>query len=462
MKSIHLQCLVIIISVIKFLQSEENLIQENVIENELKSYLINITNAEFKYLNESFVKSYYDFRRVVDRSPLFNIIKAMPKGANLHGYLYSLASYEYIYKLTWKQDLLGCTNRFGNFLFAYHQRIGYKCELIQNLRKKQYDFDKYLKKILLITDEEAKNPTELMILKKYKVIESLISEVTTFENYIFQMLLEQVNDGISYVEFRTSFAFFNSKTSVYYDPITVAGIINKVIYKFKFQNPNSTFIGAKIVFSPFGTNLVTNPKRSILIVRAITKVFPDLIGGIEFFKPVSLRLLAALPKTVEIYYHRTKRLNPAYFKQKIDHSTSRIALISQREMLSDLFFANSFDKNENRVIEICPTSVYFQQNKIHFKEFVSKYISDGNRLIICNEYPGLWHTNPLSNDWYLVLMFMVNDKSDSFNLFEKIATDSLIYSNLNGEDKMMAVNFLKQQWANFRNQLYLLLNKTNI
>lgn len=69
-------------------------------------------------------------------------------------------------------------------------------------------------------------------------------------------------------------------------------------------------------------------------------------------------------------------------------------------------------------------------------------------LVVSSDDPCFWEATPLSDDFYQTFIGIVSSHSDLRTL-KKLATNSIRYSALSDDDKLLAMEKWQKRWTNF-------------
>ncbi|ELU38416.1 adenosine deaminase [Rhizoctonia solani AG-1 IA] len=145
-------------------------------------------------------------------------------------------------------------------------------------------FDKWIVGAMMI------NPKEIWekFGSTFRVAGGMIRYEPIMKEYMRQVLLSSIEDGISYVELRINFYYKlairedGSETLAHSDYLVMLGdVIKEVKEKMKAENRGDEFVGAKVIYTTL--RFVTNEELAWYLEDCMTlkKEFPDLIAGFD-------------------------------------------------------------------------------------------------------------------------------------------------------------------------------------
>lgn len=182
-------------------------------------------------------RHFFNSKRDVENSKVFQFIQEVPKGGALHGHDTSITSYDYLYSITYKDNLYGCyENQKIKFKFLSHQEQDKICNwtLISELRRNNPNFDEWLRPQLTL---DVNNPREKYpdintvwraMSEIFRIVDPLLNYRPVFQEYLYQALLELYEDNVMYLEFRGVLPEMYELNGTVYGPVQVAGFYKAV------------------------------------------------------------------------------------------------------------------------------------------------------------------------------------------------------------------------------------------
>lgn len=426
------------------------------------------------HLNESeFLAAQHFFRsgeEMERSSKVFAVIRRMPKGACLHTHITASASLDYVFGLTFAENLYGCVHRgiFRLHFFEEGKQADYcKWELLKDLRAKNDSFDAWLKQqlTLKVGDYDKVYPSIEDVWKKFKATFStkyyLVSFKPVFEDYIYESLREFYRDNITYVEFRGSILPLYELTGKTYNASEYIEILQRTVQRFKSDHPR--FLGVRYIYSYYrdiSNNTFTNCLSEYL---ALKKRFPafiagfDLIGYEDKARPLQsfayeiqkrngdLKLFLHAAETK--WYGFTSDLN---LVDALLLNASRIAhalALPKHPEIAGLI------KQRGIAVEITPISNQILMFVHEFRNHpAAGLIAQGFPVVIGNDDPGVWGACGVSYDWYVVFMAMTSEDA-GLEVLKKLAMNSFVYSSMEDGEKAAALLAFEDQWRDFVGEL---------
>lgn len=180
-----------------------------------------IVKAKLKEVEEGFfdpakfTPSFHFFQELANirESPLYNLLKTMPKAGILHAHDTALGSQRILISLTYKEFCWICLHEDGSveFLFSRNQPIPTKrCkdwQLMEDYRKNGGMTDEELtEKFSLYPRQNFTNVNDVWLQfgTLFGAVHGLLGYKDNFGEYIDRTFEELLEDGVQYVELRTS------------------------------------------------------------------------------------------------------------------------------------------------------------------------------------------------------------------------------------------------------------------
>lgn len=462
----------------KLLNDEESLIMGSSIilssnEKIVNDYLMKQKWEELDYGFKnpgSFIPAHhlFDILSYIEQSDVFHFIRNLPKGALLHGHDTALASGDYLYNLTFSDNLYACIfNEKIHLKFLKEEANDFDCtwKPIQLLRETVRDFDVRLKQQLTLIRENHRDVyTDINVVWNYFTelfitVDPLICFKPIFIDYFYQVLTELYEDNVFYIEFRTTLPTVYDLDGNTYGPVEVAGFYKQVVDDFMLTHPE--FLGAKLIYAP-----VRNVDEDVMegyidTVRVLKANFPDFLAGFDLVGQEDLgqplvkfvNQLQEIKQEVNLFFHagETNWFGSSTDENLIDAvllGTLRIghgyAALKRPEVLNII-------KTHQIAIEICPISNQVLLLSDDMRNHPANYlIANGFPVVVSNDDPSFWGTKGLSYDWYMAFMGMTSRRTD-LRFLKQLAMNSIVYSVYH--DKSLAMEMWQQQWDNFINTL---------
>lgn len=234
------------------------------------------------------VQHFFKSKKFIEKSEVFKIIKHLPKGAALHAHDEAIVSQEFLYNLTFRDNLYGCIDGEDLTLqFFDKANISDNCNwtLISTLRKSNSNFDNFLRtKLTIIRDDPQKsypniNVVWLAFQHIFKTISKLLTFKPVFEDFFYEALKELYADNVKYFEFRGNTPELYDLEGNTYSELDAVRIYADVLKKFKIDYPD--FYGAKFIYGPNRRVNNATMKQYVNNYRDMKNGFPDFVTGFD-------------------------------------------------------------------------------------------------------------------------------------------------------------------------------------
>lgn len=179
----------------------------------------------------------------------------------------------------------------------------------------------------------------------------------------------------------------------------------------------------------------------------------DLVGQEEMGGPLKdyIPQLLGMPDDIEFFFHAGET---NWFGSTVDENlidavllgTKRIghgfALVKHPLVLQML-------KEHNIAVEVNPISNQVLQLVSDFRNHpCAHFFADNYPVVISSDDPSFWKATPLSHDFYVAFLGIASAHSD-LRLLKKLALNSIMYSSLTAEQKIVALQKWQTQWDAF-------------
>lgn len=158
-------------------------------------------------------------RTLIERSPVFHLLRRMPKGASLHGHNTAMVSTAWIVQnLTYLPGLMWCDTLDGNLLLSFRRIDWHRCatdyasvaeDRSRAPNPQEYD-TRLEQKLTLFTERpQTAYPDINTVWRRFNSIFHAVSDVLAYERTyrdVFRRLLQEMyDDNVMYLEIRTGF-----------------------------------------------------------------------------------------------------------------------------------------------------------------------------------------------------------------------------------------------------------------
>jgi len=419
-------------------------------EEEANLKLITLKTREIERTQEyfppahSFLKS--KTRRLIDQSPILEIMKRMPKGGILHGHDYAMGDFHWLVK--YASYLPNCyiyqgkkePPRQGSMRISM-ESPGDGWRFVSDLRKavnNVEEFDEELYQSITLGEEDLGQPDIWAEFRKCFARSQGVLRGEIRSGFYRKMLRDMIAENVQYVETRGGLG----------DP--------EILAEIKRDNPEF-----KVKF--ISTSLRSSPRESIakslaqaLDMRAVN---PGLMIGFDLVdeEDKCQTNLYFINELLEAR-HKAEQRNitlPFYLHSGESNWTENenvldaILLDSRRIGHGLALFKHpllmQIVKERGIAIEVCPISNQVLGYVADLRNHPAVlYINSGLPVVICPDDPGIWKCT-FSYDFYAAFMAWGLD----LKCLKQLAMNSLLYSAMAPEEKERALRYWHEKWAKF-------------
>ncbi|XP_043465516.1 adenosine deaminase 2-like [Leptopilina heterotoma] len=425
---------------------------------------------EGKFLPRS---NFLTVKEKIEKSKVFKIIQKLPKGGLLHAHDVGTVSQEYILeKVTYLPNLYVCDSK-GKLQLQFFDTPDEFCDwkLLSDVRKDPKSEEQINNRILhqmsMMTDNPAKSyPNGYKAWMKFQnlfyFLGSFMRYKPVFADYYYQLLKENYEDKVLYIELRVSLPKLYELNGKIYTPKEVITIIKSVVDRFVSEHPD--FVGVKIIYSKQRKMSEAQMADFLRYYKVIKSLHPSFVAGLDLVghedKGTSLSTFAnqilELGKNEDVtFFHagETDWNGLSTDENLIDAVLLNTKRIGHGFALPKHPKVMELVKEKNIAIEVNPISNQILNLVADLRNHPASILFAENfPVVVCSDDPGLWGAKGLSYDFYEAFMGIMSRKSD-LRALKKLALNSIEYSAMNGEEKLKALMIFKEQWSHFLHEI---------
>ncbi|XP_032599376.1 adenosine deaminase 2 isoform X2 [Drosophila grimshawi] len=436
-----------------------NKVIKSVKTRELKRGIINPANF-------TACQHIFQVLKKVERSPLFGLLRTMPKGGILHAHDTALCSTEFLISLTYRKDLWICTTKEGcraiAFRFSktkpelpgkepcnwepmsnYHGRCGDK-HVNRYLHScfSMYPFSSFL------SNNEAWN----RFMSIFSLLDGLLLYAPIWADYYYNALKEMHEDGVQYLELRSLLPELYCLDGRQLTMADTVAIYKSETERFVANHPD--FIGAKLIYAPLRG--VEPQVVEEYVEKCVALKFPtflagfDLVGQEELGRPLLdfAEPLLKMPEDINFYFHAGET---NWFGTSIDENLIDAILLGTKRIGHGYAIvkhpvAIEMVKKLNIAIEVCPVSNQVLQLGQDYRTHpAAMLIANDVPIVIASDDPSFWLSTPLTHDFYFAFLGIAPYNAD-LKLLKHLAMSSISYSSMTDAEKSTAMGKWQEQW----------------
>jgi adenosine deaminase CECR1 len=419
-------------------------------EKEANRKLMLLKKKEFEQTREyfppahNFLKS--KTKRLIDQSPILEIMKRMPKGGILHVHGFFMGDYRWLIKqATYRPNCYIYEGKEDvaaqGALRIFKEPPGIGWHLVSELRKVAEDveeFDEGLYKSVTLGEEDlARQDIWIEFINCFRRSTGMFQDNGILDGYRRKVFRELIEENVQYVETR-GFGGLN------------------IIEEFQCDNPEF-----KVKFILYSHRSDTREQIAQMLDFTLDRreAEPSLIVGFDLVEEedkehtnlyfidefIEARLKAeARNITLPLYLHsgESNWMENENVLDAILLNTTRIGhgiALFKHPLLMQIV------KERSIAIEVCPISNQVLGYVADLRNHPAvHYINSGLPVVICPDDPALWKST-FSHDFYVAFMAWGLD----LKCLKQLAMNSLIYSAMDSKEKEIALEFWRGKWAKF-------------
>ncbi|KAH8259368.1 hypothetical protein KR026_003103 [Drosophila bipectinata] len=403
----------------------------------------------------------------IRKSPIFQIIKKMPKGGVLHAHDTALCSTEFLISLTYRENLWICTaekDKAIAFRFSvekptmkpmdqcqwepmceFRERMGDK-EVKRYLKRRfsMYPFSKFM----------SNNQAWAHFMGIFILLDGLLCHAPIWGDYYYNALKEFSEDGVQYLELRSLLPPLYCMGEKMLTIRDTVAIYKSELERFMSDHPD--FIGSKLIYAPLRGVEPKVVEEYVKTATELNKEFPDfmvgfdLVGQEELGRPLIdfVDSLLKMPEQIKFFFHAGET---NWFGSAIDENlTDAIMLGTKRIGHGYAITKHPLSMRMARfldiAIEVCPVSNQVLQLGVDYRNHPAALLLASNvPIVISSDDPSFWRCAPLSHDFYFAFLGIAPVGAD-LRFLKCLAMNSLRYSALEGEEETVAFAKWQKSW----------------
>ncbi|ESO95457.1 hypothetical protein LOTGIDRAFT_215090 [Lottia gigantea] len=433
-------------------------------------------------VNNSFyppAQNFFQSKKFIDKSLVFQMIEKMPKGCALHIHDSSVASLDwFIQNVTYRDNLYICFNSVSgkpSLHFYSKAPANPDCywELISAVRKRSGDakvFDEELYKNLSIIVD---NPDDVYktvddVWQKFNDYFSLLNGafqyVPVFQDYFRRALSEFYQDNVQCVELRVTLSPIYELDGSVKSPEWIVNAYRTIAKEFIQQNPD--FLGVKLIYS--GIRYVFFPKPDILkdvkTAMSLIQKYKDFVVGFDLVgqeglgKPLLYYLDALLypsqqspPVNLPYFFHsgETKWQDTIVDYNLVDALLLNTTRIGHGFALTKHPYIKNMVEKRGIAVELNPISNQVLKLVDDIRNHPGAILMTKKfPVVVSSDDPAVWGAKPLSHDFYMAFMGMCG-ADEGIAILKQLAYNSIQYSAMTNAEKTNAFQSWEQRWNAF-------------
>ncbi|XP_016997964.2 adenosine deaminase 2 isoform X1 [Drosophila takahashii] len=404
----------------------------------------------------------------VKKSPLFQMLRKMPKGAALKTHDTSMCSSRAVIEMTYRENLWVCTTHKGcrveEFRFAAEKPKDMRhkdgewqpMEKLRELRGEE-NLRKYLRVRLSMyplssfrTNAHAWDH----MMGIFTLLDGLLQYAPLWGDYYYRALEEFYADGVQYLEVRTVVPQLYCLDGSRLPQRETVQIYLDTLERFKKEHPG--FIDSKLIYAPLRHVQPEVVGQYVKQCTELNKEFPDFVVGFDLVgqedkgHPLSkfAEELLKLPEHIDFYFHagQTNWYGSHVDQNLLDAIVLGTKRISHGYTITKHPLLMRLAKYLNIALEVCPVSNQVLQLGSDYRNHPAATLIAANvPMVISSGNPAFWRAAPLSHDFYMAFLGIAPMNAD-LKFLKRTAKNSIRYSSLSDEAKAEAMEKWKKEW----------------
>ncbi|XP_017137193.1 adenosine deaminase 2 [Drosophila miranda] len=404
----------------------------------------------------------------IRKSPIFNILKKMPKGGVLHAHDTALCSTEFLIELTYRENLWICTTDKGckaiAFRFALEKPTmkaieACSWEPMEDFRQRhgEENVRRYFQQCFSmypLSNFTSNNQAWSHFMGIFILLDGLLCYAPVWGDYYYNALKEFYEDGVQYLELRSLLPPLYCIGGEILDIRDTVAIYEAELECFKASHPD--FIGSKLIYAPLRGVEPKVVEEYVKTAAALNKEFPDfmigfdLVGQEELGRPLIdfVEPLLKMPEHINFYFHAGET---NWFGSPIDENLIDAILLGTKRIghgyaITKHTLSMQLCRLLDIAIEVCPVSNQVLQLGVDYRNHPAALMIAANvPIVISSDDPSFWRVAPLSHDFYFAFLGIAPMQAD-LRFLKCLALNSIRYSALKGEEKDEAFRKWQKLW----------------
>lgn len=442
-------------------------------EHEVDSILTAIRKEQLTEINQKkinlFGRTFEQNKDIIESSPLFKILSAMPKGGLLHIHSGGISNIKWLIKTAKRYKECYVFLKKDNKNYLYGQLAVFKENSVPegfvNLQKKlkaDSAFEEELYSLLTLTRFAMDEYTNYWIEfeKRFARISTLLAYRPFFKEYYERACDEMLNNNIQHLEIRFIFDHLYDLEKQEYPVETIVEDLKGVLTKIQKKSPEFTL---KLIYTSFKFLDKPAVREDLIAAFELKKKYPEMIVGFDLvaeeeghyglsYYQENWQLLDTLENRFD--FEMPLVLHAGESNSATNRNLFSIPALNNKRIghgLNLLLFPELIPKIKemDNLIEISPVSNlvlgYVNDIRNHPARVLLK---NGIQGALSNDDPGVFGYEGLAYDfWYVFIGWELDLKA-----IKKLVFNSIEYSSLSKTEKEKSLKELTERWNSFIKQ----------
>ncbi|XP_013889887.1 adenosine deaminase 2-A [Austrofundulus limnaeus] len=420
---------------------------------------------------------FFRARDLIRTSPIFSLLRKMPKGGALHVHDFSMVDAEWLVKnATYRPHCYMCRtdSQSVRFIFSSQRpRALPLCSpwvLLEELRAKTINAteldNSIMRNLTLFTDQdpEAAYPSQDVVWGTFEqtflALWGLVTYAPVFRDYYYQGLTQFYRDNVMYLELRALLPQVYELDGSTHDRAWTLKTYQDVTRQFTAEHPD--FFGTRIIVTiNRGVNASVMTK-AVEEAMKLKKGFPDFMAGFDMVgredrgRPLwyfrdALSLPVEEGVTLPFFFHagETDLEGTDVDQNLLDALLLNTSRIGHGFALLHHPVAKDLSRKRGVAVEVCPISNQVLKLVKDLRNHpAAALMSENHPMVISSDDPAMFGSSGLSYDFYEAFVGFGGIKSHIGSL-KQLALNSIRYSSLPSEQQNKAMSEWQRRWNKF-------------
>ncbi|CAF98874.1 unnamed protein product, partial [Tetraodon nigroviridis] len=424
---------------------------------------------------------FFRARSLIRTSPIFSVLRKMPKGGALHVHDFSMTDVGWLVKnVTYRPHCYICFTDGRSLRFLFSSRgpeAAPRCSpwvLLETLRARlgnTTDLDESIAgNLTLFTaqDPELLYPNQDVIWSRFEqaflAVGGLVTYAPVFREYYYRGLTEFYLDNVMYLELRALLPAIYELDGSTHDTAWTLKTYRDVTRQFTAEHPD--FFGARIIHTVHrGVNLtvMTSVVEEAMQLR---RHFPDIMAGFDavgredggrplwYFRE-ALSLPAQRGVTLPFFFHagETDLEGTDVDQNMLDALLLNTSRIGHGFALPRHPLAKLLSRKERVAVELCPISNQVMKLVKDLRNHpAAALMLEDHPLVVSSDDPAMFGSSGLSYDFYQAFVGLGGNRS-TVGTLKQLAMNSIRYSSLPPGQQDEALALWQRQWDKFVSEM---------
>lgn len=420
---------------------------------------------------------FFRARSLIRASPIFSLLRKMPKGAALHLHDLSMADVEWVVKnVTYWPHCFICETDSRSIRFIFSPQWPKplpQCSPWKSLESVRRDVANVTEldniimgHLTLFTekDPEVVYPSQDVAWGKFEeafqALWGLLTYAPAFRDYYYRGLSQLYEDNVMYVEVRALLPEVYELDGSRHSSAWALKTYQDVTRRFVAEHPD--FFGARMIFTVHRGVNASVMTRVVEEAMELQRDFPDIMAGFDLVgredsgKPLwyfkdALSLPEQRGVTLPFFFHagETDQQGTEVDQNLLDALLFNTSRIGHGYALPRHPVARELSRKNGVAVEVCPISNQVLKLVSDLRNHpAAGLMSENHPVVISSDDPGMFGATGLSYDFYEAFVGFGGMRSNLGTL-KQLAINSIRFSSLTPKQQEKALALWQRKWDKF-------------